>query len=481
LPSDDEYMYEVEAARHTTSSFDLRHPRSPETDKLHAPRLDGAMLRLEQPFQRAALPRAKSYEPAKTLGGDCSAAYNRSPHFSFGGGKSRCPDPKNKEHLAHIAKTFGATKGKGKPNPVTLMDLKDAVISKSRKTTGSFVRGFGSEPRLSTNTGPNGPIIHGPGPGGYEIARACDAEPVWLANARSKSAIWSKRTEERKGMRAPTSNPPNVGPGDPLYPKSAGASYVFGHPAKDMALPNWEGLDPMRYTKGSTLSTHHEYSIGKAKRPGLSIPKITPSPDAYGVPNNDLSYNISPPITFMKSERMHPSDLVDPDEPPGPGSHVVRVDPKASDKPSAGLGKEEPRGKVPAPFNGPGPGHYPLPSSFDPTTGKTPGIPLPRPILPSPGPAATHDQDLPTRQSSPAWGELGNRTSTRKPPWRIQEQPPVFEMKSGEKLMAASVPNDFKPTGPRWKMAPRRPEKKWDVPMGLTSGSESMAVSSCFG
>jgi hypothetical protein len=124
-----------------------------------------------------------------------------------------------------------------------------------------------------------------------------------------------------------------------------------------------------------------------------------------------------------------------------------------------------------------------LPSSLD-KRGRSIGIQLPRPREFTPGPADTaggdpHQLDLVTRVTGPSWGSLGNRSSVRKPPWREVEQPPVFELKSGEKLIMTNVPIQFKPTGPKWSMMKRRPNREEKI--GMMADSEEMVVTTCFG
>jgi hypothetical protein len=80
--------------------------------------------------------------------------------------------------------------------------------------------------------------------------------------------------------------------------------------------------------------------------------------------------------------------------------------------------------------------------------------------------------------TSPSWGSLNNRSSIRKPPWQVPEQPPVFELKSGEKLIMTNVPVKFKPGGPKWSMMKRRPVAGYTL--GMHADAEDMVVTSSF-
>jgi hypothetical protein len=165
------------------SAPSLRHPPPPVTDKLAAPRIDGSSLRLSEQPEKAAMPRAKSYDPACSLGLGTSPTFHKFAHYSFGGGPSRVKDyDKVKEHLAHIHVSTGSLKNKGgkQPMAITMMDLKEAT--KSRRKQAPLSRGFGSQVRLQVKGGPMDLPIS-PGPGAYEVPRRCDPEPVWASSS----------------------------------------------------------------------------------------------------------------------------------------------------------------------------------------------------------------------------------------------------------------------------------------------------------
>jgi len=148
--------------------------------------------------------------------------------------------------------------------------------------------------------------------------------------------------------------------------------------------------------------------VGAGKRQNMSRTSLIPGPAQYS-PKADVTFEYAPMMSFSRSERQHISELIDPDEPPGPGSHTVRRDPKVTDKPSAGLPKDIKMRHVPCIGpEGPGPGV--LPSFLD-KKGRSIGVHLHRPVVEMPGPTDTagdipHDTDLLTQHSS-LLGKLG--------------------------------------------------------------------------
>jgi len=457
-----------------TSFSSFRHPAPPKEYKLLAPRFEGSLDRLGEKMARAAFPRAKSYDPALTFGTGTCLAYQHAPHFTFGGGPSRMPESgKKKEHLAEDAPAEVA-----KPKPkakkgqlaITLMDIKDATRAKTKKTRLS--RGFGMEVRLSAKS--SGLIVNSvPGPGKYAVPRECDEEPVWLA---SSGLPWGKRTDNRPSMRNPTAS--DVGPGEytahhTLQNFTLKPSPTFALPLKELSKPNWKGLDPGCYTMSSTLSKSPSYSVGPGQRPNMTSIGFSPGPAEYSI-KDDICYRSMPSLSFSRSTRVHESDLVDPDEPPGPGAHWVRKDPGPLDKPSTAWPKEEDiRKPLAKPTVGPDPGHYKLKSSVALDKPITIGIPLPRPVEELPAPGQYDPEDHLLRHTAPSWGSL-HRTSVRKPPWDEPEPEKEFKLMSGEKLHVTNVKNDFTPTGPKWSLQPRRPKRRNEVMKGMASDSEAM-------
>lgn len=308
-----------------------------------------------------------------------------------------------------------------------------------------------------------------PGPAAYELMRIGDLEPVWM-RSKGSQCRWSTRTSGRADLRNRTGNPANLGPGgsiseETLEFKASGPTPVLGHPLKEFSKPEWQGSDPSHYNVASSLCRDRSpiHSIGTGKRPDWRSP-ASPGPAQYS-PKDDVRHRNQPPISFGKSTRIHECELVDPDEPPGPGAHTVRKDPKVTDKPSTGLPKDV-KMREPVRLIGPAPGdcYRELPSSLE-KGGRSIGIHLPRTREERPGPLDTAGPDPYTtdslcHHSGPSWGSLVNRSDVRKPPWRQIEQPPVFELKSGEKLIMTNVPIQFKSGGPKWSLMPRREQRR---------------------
>jgi len=146
-----------------------------------------------------------------------------------------------------------------------------------------------------------------------------------------------------------------------------------------------------------------------------------------------------------------------------------------------GLGPEGPS---------PGDAFKGIPTFLD-TKGRSIGVKLPRPVEETPGPGDTAGSgdpfrtDLITMTSSPSWGELANRSSVRKPPWRTITQPPVFQLKNGEKLIMTNVPTQWKPGGPKYSIMPRRKEPRHPNVRGhdseLPAESEAMVALTSLG
>lgn len=324
-----------------------------------------------------------------------------------------------------------------------------------------------------------------PGPSAYELMRLGDLEPVWM-RSKGNQCIWKSRTSGRGFMGNRTGNPTTLGPGgnplseDTFEFKASGPTSIFGHPLKELSKPEWTGSDPSRYNLATSMCRDRSpiHSVGTGKRPGAP-PVRSPGPAQYSV-KDDVRYRTYPVSSFGKSTRIHECEMVDPDEPPGPGAHTVRSDPKVTDMPSTGLPQEK-RMRVPIPMMAPGPGdcYRELPSSLE-KNGRSIAIHLPRTKEEKPGPFDTAGGDPYTTDSlcvnaAASWGSLVNRSDVRKPPWRIQEQPPVFELKSGEKLTMGNVPIQFKSGGPKWSLMPRRKQIR------ETTESEAMIMATSLG
>lgn len=455
----------------------VRHPPPPATDKLCAPRIDGSSMRLGEPKQRAAHPLGRIYDPVHTIGPGASWSVHRSPQWSFGGGTILSPNSTKKDQA-----TSSTKKTKMARMALTMMDLKDAIKS-PLKPQAPLSRGFGTQARMQLKGGPMELPIS-PGPAAYEMMRQSDPEPVWLVKG-GKKAHWSKRTSGRADLSFKSGNPPNLGPGgstEDFSFKASGPTHVFGHPLNEIEQVDLIGTDPAKYNLGSTLCKDHSpvYTVGKGQRPDIMRPTLGPGPGAYEPQDEGFMPDVHA-YSFTKATRVHESDLIDPDEPPGPGAHTVRKDPKLSD--FSAMPKEI-RNKPLLKSTTPGPGDTfkgELPSTLD-RRGRSVGVLLPRPKEITPGPG-TFGEDVAAMDrlcysSAPSWGSLGNRSSVRKPPWAEKEPETQLKMKCGEKpLLTGTV--DFVSSGPKWSLMPKRKELKQDLP--LQADSEAMVVQTSLG
>jgi len=452
------------------------------TAKLKAPRIDGSHERSLDVRSRAAHPRAKYYEPAATIGAGTALSYNKSPQFSFGGGASRMPEfSGKKEHLAHLAakvspaKAAKAALAQTLPGGITTSALEAGKPKKTKKR--ELNRGFGTEPRLRMRGGAYElPISPGPN---YEVMRFGDPTPQWVA---SSVLPWGHRTSDRPTLRNPTAS--DVGPGEYIahHPfKAAANAPIIGHPLKDFKRPEWHGLDPTRYDPNhdTIKNIGPSYSVGTGDRPDAAglLKKASPGPAQYS-PEDAPTKHKAPSLSFGKSQRTHESELIDPDEPPGPGSHKVRKDPHQWSMPNAGMPKDMKLRYVPGLGpNTPGPGTY-NPEDLTKPQGRTISCPRPRPIETIPGPADYAPSHELTHSAAPQWAPMESRTSVRKPPWREPEVVPEVKWNHGEKPEFHDPVDrlSFKPGGPKWSMPPRR-----ETLRGFVNESESMTILSSIG
>jgi len=290
-----------------------------------------------------------------------------------------------------------------------------------------------------------------PGPAAYEVARGMDLLPQW---APDTVVPYGKRTGQRPPCRNPTAS--NVGPGEytahhtmqPYKPAP-----LFGHPLRTFMKDATPAPgDYVRSTSvgkdscGQGFFPQPGYSMTSRPEPLKSDEK--PGPGTYD-PDHTAVVAESYCATFGRSERVHESDLIDPDEPPGPGAHKVRQDPKASDKPSVGLplAQRIKQSEKQTPGSGtPGPGMYPAGSTI---SKRSVGmhLPLPRPPRMSPGPCEYSPDLALTREASLAWASPA-RTSKRTPFGSgFKEEP------SGSHV---EVKMEKPVAGPKWSMGCRR-------------------------
>lgn len=368
-----------------------------------APRFEGSMDRFLAPRERVGHPRAKSYQPAETIGEATVPAYNKAPRYSFGGGKSRMSEQDDRrEQLAQLAIASAEEKMKA-------MGLKPQQAhgrAQRQRSAPQLSRGFGSQVRLRHQGGAMQlPIT--PGPSAYEVPRDCDPVPLWSTTAQRP---WGKRTAERPELRNPTAT--DVAPGEHTadHPFQASRpSPIFGHPLTKLTRDNFP--DPAAYELPSSIGAGVAYSMAPSLRTER-VESQAPGPGRYD-PRNGVTDPHSFHATFGSVERRHASDEIDPDEPPGPGAHSVRRDLKVSDQPGARFGRDMKLKTFPGmgPVGFPGPGNYTLPNP----TGRAAGLHdnLPRSVELRPGPGEYDPDDTVGKQAAPACGAM-LRTAPRR-------------------------------------------------------------------
>jgi len=359
-----------------------------------ATRLEGSLDRAAEPRQRAAHPRAKSYGPAETLGHGTSATIAHAPRYSFGGGKSRMPP---EVAIASLS-----------PTPAGGKTMKpDAWLQPRRRK--QLCRGFGMEVRLRYRGGAMELPIS-PGPAAYEVPREADPTPVW---ARASLSPWGRRTAQRPEMVNATAT--DAGPGEHTahHPMVAAApSPVIGLKIGDVTRDNFP--DPAAYDLPTSIGAGPAFGIDPGPRSKWQAGD-GPGPGAYDPSVHGVDPNPYRAV-FGTSARRHESEEVDPDEPPGPGAHRVRRDPKASDKPSVGMPRADSRKHVVGmgPQGIPGPGTYQVRLGL----GKHMGVhfPLTRGPNKNPGPGEYDPSDHLQRATAPTPNPL-HYTAPRKPPF----------------------------------------------------------------
>eukprot|EP00440_Ansanella_granifera_P013809 gb/GFBE01015006.1/.p1 GENE.gb/GFBE01015006.1/~~gb/GFBE01015006.1/.p1 ORF type:complete len:574 (+),score=76.34 gb/GFBE01015006.1/:1-1722(+) len=424
------------------------------------PRFDGSLDRCLSPRQHAGEPRPKSYGPAQTIGEGTAACFLHSPKYSFGGGKSRVADLE--EGAPKMVKAYSATG-----------DLSSLKNRRSKRKNMS--RGFGCAARLQVKGGPFEMPIS-PGPAAYELAREGDKVPDWASSSRLP---WGVRTGGRSSLKVPVAS--DVGPGEYTaeHPfKAAGPSPKIGQTFKGAPDSRKDYPAAGTYDIKSTVGSAVSYSVGPGQRAPLFRATCSPGP----VYDPSLK-GVSPDVhgaSWGTSERVHFSDVLDPDEPPGPGAHNVRREYRASDKPSTGLPRDEKQFRK---MGGMGPLGVPAPDHYGPLPGKRLGkqIPIGLPLEPHQEltPAGT-DYDPKFVLTKPASKEP-------KPLCRTAPRKSIFDVSEGgssgaaEALLkralqqvAAPKPDKneapkFHSSTPSWSMSARRPQKsRADQDLGAT-------------
>lgn len=423
----------------------------------HVSRLDGSLERFTDAPLRSSVPLPKQYDPATTLGEETALSFQQSPQWSFGGGKSRQDESeaKLKEAIAKVKKAEGKWQ---KPLRQSASDGTPVEHKLAQIKVRNRSRGFGTEMRLRVRGGPM-ELAPSPGPAAYEVPRECDLPPQW---ASSTVVPWGRRTGQRPPCLNPTAS--DAGPGEYTahHPfQSSRPSPFFGHPLRERTKDSFP--PPTQYTIQSSVGNTSAYG-SLYSQPGYSMasrakpfpPVAVPGPGTYDPDVTSINADTYC-ATFGRSERVHEADLVDPDEPPGPGTHTVRRDPKAADKPSAGLPRDK-RAKV----HGlgpdtPAPGTYRMPSCLS-KQAVCIGFPLPRPVVDGPAPTDYDPAYTLTHEAAPLW-RSPSRTAIRRTlgdNFKEEEEGVDIVKVTGNKW---HPPYELKPGGPKWSMAPRRPPR----------------------
>lgn len=421
-----------------------------------APRLDGGLDRMLEPPERSCAPRPQQYDAAIVFGEDTISAYHRAPNYSVGGGKSRMADlePRAQTLSGLAQESAKAAAAKAQKMHKSCPNLRTPV-----KTTLS--RGFGTEPRLKIRGGAL-QLPFSPGPAGYDVVRDSDIEPLWA----SKSVLpWGNRTGGRSEFARKLEC--RSGPGDHVAQygmfNPAKPHPVFAHPLRTLTKDNFPAAG--KYEIATSIGTGTGIKIGNAPQRDARPPPDNPGPGNYDP--EDVHHRAAC-ARFGTSERTHEADLIDPDEPPGPGAHDLLRDPRPKECLNPGLPKDAKLKKTTGlgPQGFPGPGQY----RCELPTGKAIALhyPLKRPLEKTPGPADYRVSVRLTKEEAPAWGSVG-RTAPRKPPWETNNAGSddmavaVMAAEAAAANQEGDLPqaskSDFKPKGPKWSLGRRRETK----------------------
>lgn len=430
------------------------------------PRLEGSKDRFLEPKEHAKSPRPKSYGPAQTMAEGTAPSFAHSPKYSFGGGKSRAPDSQPNPFSSNAKSLTASTSGA------------EASLANRRSKRKVMSRGFGTAVRLQVKGGPMELPIS-PGPAVYDLARDGDKVPEWSSKSR---VPWGVRSGGRTALINKTAS--DVGPGeytaDHAFQASAPPPKIL-HVLKETPDLRRDypaaGHYEVKTKMGATDS--FRYSFGTGSRPNMFKGTLGPGPvydpTLKGVDPDPRS------ASWGTAERRHITDLVDPDEPPGPGAHTIRKEYKATDKPSAGLPKDEKQFRKIGglgPPGIPGPGEYAIPSE---RLGKPIALHLPLEQRHENFPAGTdYDPKLSLTNPAPEEPRPMHRTAPRKSPFDVAESGSSGAAEALLKRALAQVGGDavkpdknampkFLTSTPKWSFNPKRPAKeRGDRDLGQT-------------
>lgn len=419
------------------------------------PRMDGSMDRFLDQRDLASRPRAKSYGPAETLGVATAPAFGHAPRFTFGGGVSRMSDfePRRAE-LARMASS----------GRIMVPANKEAPPARRPRPA----RGFGSAPRLALRGGAFELPIS-PGPAAYDVPRNLEPAPDW---AHASLMQWGVRTAQRSQVINYTAT--DAGPGERmaehLFDLASTPCALFGERLKEHAQDYVP--EPGTYPLPTSVGVGPAFSVGPGPRANLEAGVGARSPGHVYDPYTQQAPRQPPRDTFGSSIRLHVADVVNPDYPPGPGSHQVRKDASAKDTPSAAWPKDQKLKKV----SGMGPVGYPSPGDYWPSPPKTRASAIHLPLTPyfedKPGPGEYSPDIRFSKEVAPAWAPMSGRTDPRRSP---------FEKRNGNEEFSAALLRRaaeaatemaqtqgtvqldrlaFVPAGPKWSMTVRRATKE---------------------
>lgn len=488
---DDEMETEVPMiSTDTLKEFSSMNETMPSTSTFSklAPRMDGSTDRFLDTRYRPALPNPNFYTPAESLGIAAVPAFTTAPKFTFHGGRSRTEEfePEYRRRKA-VSEMGSASVPAQKPAPG------EQTKTRALRSRRIMCRGFGSEARLKQQK-----ITEIPGPGCYEVFRIMDPVPDWVP---SSTVPWGVRSDRRPDLVNHVET--LAGPGEhcagaPFSGVSAPTT-IIGHPIKKLRDSRASFPAPNRYNLATTIGTGLKAPICDGPKSSTVFkPKPGPGPAAYGGdfgPKDDLLVPSPASATFGHSERQHIAETVDPDEPPGPGTHKVRRDWTVPERPGGSLSRAEKckgfHGMGPA--GNPAPGHYK--SSSPRGLEMTVHVPVNRPREDIPGPC-DYDPSIEFISSkAPAYGPLG-RTAPRRTIFDLSGSgreansqelvkralAAVAEIRKEQGLSEANTGfRDFVSEGPKIAFTSRRPCKELEATKEAALGPDFLAGYSSFG
>jgi len=351
-------------------------------------------------------------------------------------------------------------------------------------------RGFGTAKRFLAN---GSPFVHkgsatAPGPAAYVVPRLGDPVSTYTP---SSILPWGHRTTQRPEWDLPSAS--DLGPDYETRSAFDQSAPRIAHPVNEPAPqgpgPGYYEVDVGPHKQGGR-DLSNSWSIGDASRSDIVRANTgysggsaanAPGVGTYNAhKNGNPMWRSMPEIGMGKSVRLHQCDLVDPLDPPGPGSHEPREMLVKEDRAVSSFKCKEAR----PPFHGMGP-KTPASCTYEigrpeynaispqktwSTQKRSISMPLETKVRETPGPATYEPPHITkVKDRSPEWGSVG-RTAPRKPPWNVQ-------MLSQELSKSPHDPPRLV-FGPRWTAAPRR--KTWADMKKTVADNHSATLSGPF-